>query len=71
MEIYERMLEHTSHIVKNTYIKLPEFTTLGIKRLNFKMDEIVDKIDDLLEQMEKVNQIVVDNDDKFVNFELN
>lgn len=71
MEIYERMLEHTSHIVKNTYIKLPEFTTLGIKRLNFIMDEIVDKIDDLLEQMEKVNQIVVDKDEKAGNFERN
>lgn len=71
MEIYERMLEHTSHIVKNAYIKLPEFSPMGIKRLNFKMEEIVDKVDDLLEQMEKVNQIVLDKDEKIGNFERN
>lgn len=69
LEIYERMLEHTVHIMINSYINLPEFTSTGIKRLNFKMEEIVDKIDDLIRQMEAVNQIVVDRNEKIGNFE--
>ena len=70
-EIYERMLDHTAHIVTNTYINLPEFNSMGIKRLNFKMEEIVNKVDDLIEQMEIINQIVVDKNEKIGNFERN
>lgn len=68
-EIYERMLEHTAYIIINAYIKLPEFNAEGIKRLNFKMNEIADKIDDLIEQTEKIEKIVNDKSKMVRNFE--
>lgn len=68
-EIYERMLEHTAHIIINAYIKLPEFNAKGIKRLNSKMNEIADKIDDLIEQTEKIEKIVNDKSKMVRNFE--
>lgn len=68
-ELYERLLEHTSHLLVNAYMKLPEFNAEGIKRLNVKMDEITEKIDDLLSQMDQVNNIIKDIKSKNSNFE--
>lgn len=69
IELYERLIEHTSHLITNAYIKLPEFTREGIKRLCIKMDELVEKIDIILEQMEKIDILVEDKSIKISNFE--
>lgn len=69
IELYERLLEHTSHLIANAFVKLPTFNEEGVKRLNVKMDGVVEKIDKILEQMEKVDQIVEDKSTKISNFE--
>ena len=37
IQLYERLLDHTTHFLVNAYIKFPEFSQEGIKRLNLKM----------------------------------
>lgn len=68
-ELYKRLLEHTSHLLVNAYMKIPEFSAEGIKRLNIKIDEIADKMDELITQMDKVNQLVSDKGSEISTFE--
>lgn len=68
-ELYERLLEHTSHIIESMYVRLPEFTQHGIKRLNSQVDELVEKVDAILEGLAKVNAVVENKDQKISNFE--
>lgn len=69
IELYERLLEHTSHLIVNAFVKLPTFNEEGIKRLIIQMDGVVEKIDRILEQIEKVDRIVEDKSSKISNFE--
>lgn len=69
IELYERLLEHTSHLIANALVKLPTFNEEGVKRLNVKMDSVIEKIDKILEQMENVNRVVEDKSKKISNFE--
>ena len=68
-EMYERLVEHTSHLIENAFIKLPSFNQIGIKRLSAKMDELVEKVDIILEQMASINTAVEDKNIKTSNFE--
>lgn len=68
-ELYLRLLEHTSHLLVNAYMKFPEFNAEGIKRLNIKIDEIADKMDELITQMDRVNQLVSDKGSEISTFE--
>lgn len=70
-ELYERLVDHTAHLLVNAYIKLPEFTQEGIKRLNEKIDEICDKVNELIQQINRVEQTVTvrgDNSEKFEKY---
>lgn len=69
IQLYERLLDHTTHFLVNAYIKFPEFSQEGIKRLNFKMDELVEKIENLIETMDKLDSFVSNKDQMAANYE--
>lgn len=69
IQLYERLLDHTTHFLVNAYIKFPEFSQEGIKRLNLKMDELVEKIENLIETMDKLDSFVSNKNQMVANYE--
>lgn len=56
IEVYERMINHTANLMVNTFQSLPEFTINGINRLQFQMNNIVNKIEEIVETFKRINE---------------
>lgn len=69
IEICERLLEHTANIIVGAYMKIPEFTQEGIKRLNAKIEDITSMLEEIISQVEKIDLIVGDKSKEISNFE--
>lgn len=70
-ELFQRLLEHTVHLIVNASVNLPEFTSQGIKHLVGEMNKLTKKIDNVIEQLELVNELVEEKSSKIRNFERN
>lgn len=70
-EVYERLIDYTADFIVNAAVSMPEFTTHGIKRLVAMLDDLGDKINKIIEQLDKVNDSVEDKSVKVQKFERN
>lgn len=68
IELYERLLRHSSAFLYQSYIEMPEFQSQGIKRLNAKIDDIVRNMQVILEELESIN-IDITQRQQISNFE--
>ena len=62
IEVYERILRHSSAFLYQAYMEMPEFQIHGIKRLNSKIDDVVHNIQIILNELKDLN-----NDSIFQN----
>lgn len=69
VQLYERLLDYTTHFLVNAYIQFPEFNQEGIKRLNSKMDELIEKTDNLIETTDKLDSFISNQNQLAANYE--
>lgn len=69
-ELYERLIEYTSQIIIKAVIRLPEFTSNGIKYLIGRLDDISEQFDDIIEQLNEIHLLIKDQDTSIRKFEL-